>query len=68
MLRAGTISEKTDADNIMPAAKPKKILLSLGLIDLPLKKRTKDEPSVVQRKMREMPITALTIGDIIFYH
>ena len=26
--------------------------------------RTKDEPSAVQRKMREMPIAAFTIGDI----
>ena len=66
--RAGTIREKIDAESMIPAAKPRKMRFSFGLIDLPLKKRTKDEPKVVQRKIREMPITALTIGDIIFYH
>ena len=58
------IREKIEAESMIPAAKPRKMRLSLGLIDLPLKKRTKDEPSVVHRKMSEMPITAFTIGDI----
>ncbi len=59
------MSEKTDAESMIPAAKPRKMRLSLGLIVLARKKRTKDEPSVVQRKMREIPTIELTIGDIM---
>ena len=59
---------KIDAESMIPAAKPRKMRFSFGLIVLPLKKRTKDEPKVVQRKMSEMPMMALTIGGIIFYH
>ena len=59
------MSEKTDAESMIPAAKPRKMRLSLGLIVLAWKKRTKDEPSVVQRKMREIPTMAFTIGDIM---
>ena len=47
---------------MMPAAKPRKIRLSFGLMDFPLKNKTKDEPIVVQRKMSEIPIIAFTIG------
>ena len=59
------MSEKTDAESMIPAAKPRKMRLSLGLIVFVRKKRTKDEPSVVQRKMREIPTIELTIGDIM---
>lgn len=49
------IKENIDADNIIPEAKPKKIWLTLGDIPFFLKKKTKDDPRVVQKNIKKIP-------------
>ena len=60
----GTIKEKTDADNIIPAANPKKILFTFELISFLRKKKTKEDPNVVQKKINKIPIAAYRYGFI----
>ena len=50
------MSEKKDAENITPAAKPKKIFSNLGEISFLRIKKTDNAPSVVQININDIPI------------
>ena len=47
-----------DAESIIPAANPRKIWFTFGLISFLRKKKTKEDPNVVQKKIKKIPIAA----------
>ena len=57
--------EKKDAENITPAAKPVRILLSLGEISFLRIKNTKSAPIVVHKKIIDKPRIGYTYLGII---
>ena len=52
------MSEKNEAESMTPAANPTNIRFNVGDISFFLKKKTNNEPRVVQAKIRLIPIIA----------